>query len=259
MNTPLFSIIIPTYNSQNVVNRALDSLVSQSFKNFEVLVIDGLSKDNTVEVVRNYNDPRIKIRSEKDHGIYDAMNKGIKMAEGEWLYFLGSDDQLYSVDTLAQVAEKTEGVDVVYGNVYSTRFGGLYDGEFDDNKIKDKNICHQAIFLNRKVFQEVGVFEQKYKGYGDWDHNMKWFLSPVIRKKYIDIIVAHYADGGFSSTQFDAAFYNMKDWKYFNLLKRKLSFMDKLRIAKRELFRARAEGRGGDALEIFLQTPGFLL
>ena len=88
------SIIIPTYNSASVLAKALDSIVKQNFTDWEVLVMDGVSTDNTIKVAQSYNDSRIHIFSEPDKGIYDAMNKGIEKAQGEWLYFLGSDDWL---------------------------------------------------------------------------------------------------------------------------------------------------------------------
>ncbi|MDR2410857.1 MAG: glycosyltransferase, partial [Bacteroidales bacterium] len=86
---PVLSIIIPTYNSSKTINRCLDSILCQSYSNYEILVMDGLSSDNTLELVKAYNDRRIQIYSGKDNGIYDAMNKGIALAKGEWLYFSG--------------------------------------------------------------------------------------------------------------------------------------------------------------------------
>src|ERR1700722_16529958 len=99
----LLSIIIPTYNSQNTILTALQSIVKQSFDDFEIIIVDGLSNDDTVTIVKNFQDDRIKIISELDNGIYDAMNKGIDRAKGDWLYFLGSDDRLYNDTVLEDV------------------------------------------------------------------------------------------------------------------------------------------------------------
>ncbi|MBP5724119.1 MAG: glycosyltransferase [Bacteroidales bacterium] len=88
------SIIIPTYNSSKIIGRALDSIVNQTMQDFEVLVMDGASTDNTGEIVASYNDERIKFYSEPDKGIYDAMTKGITKAQGESLYFISIDDWL---------------------------------------------------------------------------------------------------------------------------------------------------------------------
>lgn len=97
------SIIIPTYNSASVLPRALDSIICQTFTNWEVLIMDGISTDDTLKMAQSYNDSRIRIYSEPDNGIYDAMNKGINKANGEWLYFLGSDDCLFSKDVLSNI------------------------------------------------------------------------------------------------------------------------------------------------------------
>ena len=86
------SIIIPTFNSANTLRRALDSIIGQTLNDLEVLIMDGVSTDQTLDIAKTYNDNRIRIFSEPDNGVYDAMNKGIDKASGEWLYFLGSDD-----------------------------------------------------------------------------------------------------------------------------------------------------------------------
>ena len=117
----LVSIIIPTYNSEDYLNQALKSIVNQTFKDIEVLIMDGLSSDKTVEIAEKFKQdlPQIQIYSDKDNGIYDAMNKGIKKAKGEWIYFMGSDDTFYENKTLQNFKdlEKLE-LDILYGNVY---------------------------------------------------------------------------------------------------------------------------------------------
>jgi hypothetical protein len=89
--------------------------------------------------------------------------------------------------------------DVVYGNVTSPRFNGVYDGEFTYSKLAEQNICHQAIFLNKVVFKKIGKFNLRYKAHADWDHNIRWFFSSKVSKIFIDLIIASYADGGVSS------------------------------------------------------------
>ncbi len=102
MDIPLVSIIIPTYNSAKTLSKCLDSLVNQTFQNFEVIILDGKSSDDTVSISLRYTDifKNIRLISERDKGIYHAMNKGIEMAKGEWLYFLGSDDYILENSTL---------------------------------------------------------------------------------------------------------------------------------------------------------------
>lgn len=221
MKAPLFSIIIPTFNAESTLALALDSIVIQTYRNWEVLIMDGLSTDNTIEIAEKYQKQflNIKIFSEKDKGIYDAMNKGIDLAKGDWLYFMGSDDCLYETTTLAKIAKQNEikSFDVIYGNVYSTRFNGFYDGEFSYSKLITKNICHQSIFFRKSVFIKVGDFNLKYKSHADWNNNIRWFFSSKIQKLYVNQIIATYADGGFSSLNNDAVF--VRD-KHFLLLKK---------------------------------------
>jgi len=214
---PFFSIIIPTFNCKSTIKLAIESIINQSFTNFEIVVLDGLSSDKTVELLNGYNNQKIKITSEKDRGIYDAMNKGIQIAKGEWLIFLGSDDKLHNNFVLYDVARTIEAEDnchVLYGNVYSTRFNGCYDGEFDETKIFYKNICHQSIFFRKTVFYIIGQFDLRYNAYADWHHNIKWFLNKLINKKHINLIIADYADGGYSSTHVDVLFLEDKNMHY---------------------------------------------
>src|SRR5258708_1387752 len=110
MDSPFFSIIIPTHNSAKKLSPCLESIISQSFQNFEIIIVDGASSDDTFSVVNHYREANSNIRwfSEKDRGIYDAMNKGTSVAQGEWIYFLGSDDRLYENDTLRKVSMSIE-------------------------------------------------------------------------------------------------------------------------------------------------------
>lgn len=216
-NRPKISIIVPTYNSAVNLHMALESIKNQTFKNIEVLIIDGASSDNTLKIAQNYRSKFqfYTVISEPDKGIYDAMNKGIRIAKGEWLYFLGSDDSFYEQNTLEELFSHPEirNNDVIYGNVYSSRFDLPYDGEFSYSKLAKKNICHQSIFFRKNVFKKIGVFNIKYKVWADWDHNIRWFYSSRIKKHYINKIIANYADGGFSSLHMDEFFQRQKNLK----------------------------------------------
>ena len=258
-NGPLFSIIIPTFNSAATLQSCLQSVMEQEWRDFEIILVDGLSTDDTLAIARSFNDARLRIFSEKDRGIYDAMNKGIVKAKGGWLIFLGSDDRLYSVQTLREVSLQLGDEDVVYGNVYSTRFGGLYDGEFNQSKILEKNICHQAIFFRRSLFSRTGNFDLRFESHADWDHNIKWFLDRSVKRKYIPDVISHYADGGFSSTSSDQSFVQVKSWKYHYLIRKRLGFRHKLKIARRELTLAWKQGRKSDALRIIQKLFQFLI
>jgi len=220
MQIPLISIIIPTFNSGATLAIALESIVHQTFKNWELIIIDGGSADTTLVIAKEYQvivPEAIKIHSEKDKGIYDAMNKAIDIAKGDWLYFMGSDDSLYETTTLEKISnlEALKNYEVVYGNVTSPRFNGVYAGEFTYSKLTNQNICHQAIFFNKAVFKKIGKFNLKYTAHADWDHNIRWFFSSKIKQIYSNLIIANYADGGFSS-QGDAVFEKDKNSVFLN-------------------------------------------
>ncbi len=122
--------------------------------------MDGNSSDNTIELVKSFKDLRIRINSEPDQGVYDAMNKGIEKAKGEWILFLGSDDKLYNDEVLSDIAKvlKRTNKGVVYGdaqidgNVSWAKGDKIYGGKFSLYRLLRRNICHQAIFYKRESF-----------------------------------------------------------------------------------------------------------
>lgn len=258
-----FSIIIPTYNSGETLPACLESILNQTFQNFEIIIVDGLSSDDTVSIVKRFKEksPNVRWVSEKDKGIYDAMNKGIKMAKGEWTYFLGSDDTFYDrfvLENIERNIAENSIVDVWYGNVYSKRFNGVYDGEFTNAKILNKNICHQAIFFRKSVFKRIGGFNLKYKAHADYDHNIKWFLSGNIVNRYTNLLITNYADGGFSSLKGDKVFSNEKRYKYLLYGKKTLDRNTKVLLLKMELRKAINTKQMRYVFSILLNLPYFL-
>ncbi|MDR1881219.1 MAG: glycosyltransferase [Prevotella sp.] len=209
---PLFSIIIPTCNSSLTIKECIESILSQSFSDFEILVMDGLSDDETLNTIKSYNDKRIRIYSEKDSGVYDAMNKGINKANGEWLYFLGSDDRLYDgkvLETIFPDIRKTK-KKIVYGNVEITgdsgwaKDGNIYDGYFDLDKLLRKNICHQGIFYHRSVFETMGNYNVSYKICADYDFNLKCYAN--YKFLYVDLVIAKFTGGNTSFSKTDSKY-----------------------------------------------------
>jgi glycosyltransferase involved in cell wall biosynthesis len=206
---PKLSIIIPTYNSARTIQRCLSSIRIQTLTDFEIVVQDGGSSDRTVqliqEFVRENRGITLGLRQEPDMGVYDAMNKAIRRANGEWLYFLGSDDELYDQNVLSKMlgSGKTADTDVLYGNVLIIGRaswavdGAIYDGHFDLRKLLTKNICHQAIFYKAAFFRRVGEFNPKYVVCADWDFNMRCWAMGLFT--YVDLVVAKFHAGGHST------------------------------------------------------------
>ena len=245
MSQSFYSIIIPTFNSSKYIKRCIDSIVGQSFYQWEVLIMDGGSQDNTTIIAKSYNDERIRVYSEPDKGVYDAMNKGIEKASGEWLYFLGSDDYLLNNNVLTQVTKLIpEKCDVFYGDVEAPQLDQRHKGEWHFENI-EYNRCHQAIFYNKIVFRKLGNYNLKYIVYADHDMNLKWFLNKKIKSYYYPIAIAHYSDGGLSIQKKDKLFLDdfpklilRYGWnslnhsdrkKYVNIIKNRIRFQIKWR------------------------------
>lgn len=205
MNQKLFSIITPTYNSGQKVEKTISSVLTQDAELFDFHVIDGASTDGTLNLIEKYVD-KIELVSEKDKGVYDAMNKGIDLASGKYLYFLGAGDSLRpGVLRKLEKMMPDEQLAFVYGNVYWMDQAIIYSGEFDKARLKTHNICHQAIFYERTIFEMMGKFELRFKVLADYVFNIKCFADDRIHKRYIDYVIANFEGGGLSAKQKDLA------------------------------------------------------
>lgn len=200
-NLPTITIIIPTYNSENYLENCLHSVIYQAYPNKEIIVIDGKSTDTTVGIIKKYAQHITYWVSESDDGIYDAMNKGIGAATGDWLYFIGSDDILYDNKVLIDIFSDPNLIvnDIIYGDVVLMSSAERYDGLFDTDKIYEKNICHQAIFTHKRVFEKIGKFDLRYKVWADYAFNIRWFNRRDVKHVYTNRIICLYNDRGYSS------------------------------------------------------------
>lgn len=200
---PFFSIVIPVLNSERFIDRCVKSLNSQSFVNFEIIFVDGISKDGTLEKIQQYStaDSRIKLL-QQPCGIYQAMNIGIENSTGSYLYFMGADDVLFNDNVLKDIAEEIQSAsapDLVYGNVLLGNSNRVHNGEYDLSKLFFNNICHQSIFYARSVFTRVGKYDLTYPSLSDWHFNFRCFATRGLRMHYVSRLVAIYALDGFSS------------------------------------------------------------
>lgn len=210
---PLFSIIVPTLNVASVVESCLGSIAAQTFVDFAIVVVDGGSVDETLAAVSSYQarlGPRLRVESSEDAGVYHAMNRGIGLASGQWLLFLGADDTLHRDDTLAEVAAfvRSSGPShLVYGDVILRSTGARDGGEFDQDRLLfERNLCHQAVFYRRELFATIGPYNPRYRIWADWDFNIRCFGNPALVTRHMDIVVANYNDAGGLSAQEDAEF-----------------------------------------------------
>ena len=176
------SIIIATFNSEKTLPKALNSVLNQSFENWECVIVDGVSKDGTVDIIKDYcaKDKRFRYISEVDNGIYDAFNKGWKMAEGEWVYYLGSDDLLLG-EALENFVMNVDESDVIYGNtIFEGVAGQRKIVSIEPRCLRNRMVSHQCIFMRRKCIEELGGFDVRYKyserlrGFNDLEAFEEW-------------------------------------------------------------------------------------
>ncbi|WP_426584515.1 glycosyltransferase [Mucilaginibacter sp. R-33] len=203
---------MPLYNCESTLQQALDSITSQFFKSYELVLVDGGSNDNTQYIVNNFKktgEVNVQFISEPDRGIYDAMNKGIYMASGQWFYFMGGDDTFSSSTVLGQVyqAIQNEPADLVYGNVTGATSKTKYA---DDtiNKVLSRGIHHQGIFYNPGIFNYTGKYNIKFKVAADYHLTLKVFCNPAFKTKYIDLDIARFGETGLSSSTYDYRFFS---------------------------------------------------
>lgn len=192
---PQISIIIATYNSGRTIRVALDSVYNQQFQDWECIIVDGASKDDTLQIVEEFEkmDFRFRHISEPDNGIYDAFNKGWKMASGKWIYYLGSDDTLVN-DGLSQLAlELDDKYAVVTGDVFLHRI----DGSVRKHISKGFFGCHQGVFMQRNTLKEMGGFDEQYKIIADYDLMVRTYKAGYAAKN-IRTFVANFFVGGAS-------------------------------------------------------------
>jgi len=209
---PLITIITVCYNSEETIRQTIESVLNQTYSEIEYLIIDGLSTDGTVEIIKEY-EPKFKGRmkwiSEKDNGIYDAMNKGICMATGEWINFMNSGDWFYTNAVIHQLfSTDNSKFDLVYGD-HEVRYNEKYNGFCrlqKSGKIKDLYkgmiFSHQSLFAKLSVLKEIGFNAKRIKIAQDY-----YFIanSYGLNKKILktDIVIASILAGGLSDTGYN--------------------------------------------------------
>lgn len=191
----MISIICPTYNCAEDIEMLLNSVFCQTCRDYELIVVDGGSTDGTIDKLRKRK-KRLRYVSEPDDGIYDAMNKGIAMAKGEWLYFIGADDMLFMPDTLRELsAFLDDSVDVVLCNIMMP---GLSCGtsRFSWRTFFHNTIHHQGAVYHRRVFDKY-KYDTSLKIMADYDLNLYLFFHGC-RFGYADMFLAHHTPYGVS-------------------------------------------------------------
>jgi glycosyltransferase involved in cell wall biosynthesis len=204
---PKFSIITPCYNSENFIEGAITSVLKQTYPNIEYIVVDCASTDGTMQIVEKYKDMMAKIISEPDSGISEALNKGIKVASGDIIFFLCSDDYLHDekvIEDVADVFMDTPYLTMVYGNIE------LIDESIDYFSVIGKKHSLEdfkkgivpyvgGLFARKELYVKHGAFSERYKMVNDWDLLFKFFKTNFDKSMYIQRIITVFRFGGVSS------------------------------------------------------------
>ena len=202
MSTPRISLITVCYNAESSIAVTLQSAREQTYRNFEHLIVDGASKDRTLEVVDQFSDLPLVIHSEPDKGIYDAMNKAVALAKGDILFFLNADDALLDGQVLARVVEAFDAdpaLEFLWGDVVNAFQDGqkltLSYAYINPDTLIYGSLCHQGVFAHRNLFERFGNFNLKYRLCADFD----WFLRVLrggAKYRYLDLDVSIFTRGG---------------------------------------------------------------
>jgi glycosyltransferase involved in cell wall biosynthesis len=207
--TFLFSIVTVVYNDAVNLEKTIQSVISQSYQNFEYIIIDGGSKDATLDIIKKYEKHINLWRSEADKGIYDAMNKGIKAAKGKYINFLNAGDTYSSADVLRLVSGNlgnSTSVEILYGQAVRLSSETSKLKFVKGGKITTSNLftsipfCHQAIFYQTSLFEEIGLYDYTYKVTADYQWLIRYYNSRLSLEKmyYLESHLVNYAEGGYS-------------------------------------------------------------
>ena len=199
------TVVTVVYNDVKNIKNTIDSVVNQNYTNIEYIIIDGGSTDGTIDIIKSYIKGITRWINEKDEGIYDAMNKGLRMATGEWIIFLNSGDTLNNVHIISLFVDNCNRflyADIVFGNVI------LNDGNkrvlLKQNKknVRYESICHQSQFIRVSALVSHGGYNRNFPIYADYEFQ----LSTLLKKKggiiYLPLTIADFNIRGVSSKPF---------------------------------------------------------
>lgn len=203
------TVITVVFNRANVIANCIASVKMQTYKNYEHIIIDGLSTDGTVDVVNKSIDSHIRFVSEKDNGIFDAVNKGLSMATGDIVAILNSDDYYCSSNVFDSIIAEfsVSEYDLVFGNVQFVRQPHCkpirkYNSMIFNSKLIEYGFmpAHPATFMAKRIIDTTGLYSTDYKIAGDFDYFARIFKLGDIKFKAIDAVIAEMVVGGASTS-----------------------------------------------------------
>jgi glycosyltransferase len=202
------SVVTASFNSEATIGFTIESFLSQSHPEKEMLVIDGASGDGTLKIVESFASDAIRVFSEPDNGVYDAMNKGFHLFEGDAVGFLNSDDTFHDANVLAEIASGLQDADIVYGDLNMVtdhrtkrlarvwRGGAFRRYSFQLGWVPP----HPTFYMRREVAQKVGDYDLSYLTTADYDYMLRALALNDFRARYIPRVIADFQMGGISTS-----------------------------------------------------------
>ena len=204
-----FSIVIATFNSESTIRECLQSINKQSYTNFEIIIIDNCSKDKTVEIIKKFKFKKIKIIVEKDNGIYDAINKGIRKSKGNIISILHSDDFYYNSNVLKKLYTlfnkyRTE---IIYGNLVYVQRKNINNnvriwkpGNLESNNFNAGwNPPHPSFFVKRNTYEKQGLYKTNIGNAADIELMYRYLIKKKVSQKYVNTFFVKMRYGGKSN------------------------------------------------------------
>jgi glycosyltransferase involved in cell wall biosynthesis len=211
----VITIITVCFNCQDTIQKTIESVISQTYPHLQFIIIDGGSTDDTLAMIGKYKDRISLVVSEKDSGIYDAMNKGLRYARGDIIYFLNSGDRIFAPDTIDRIVtvfKDNPHINLVHGDAIG--YGKQpeeYLSMYRENQVIyfTQGLCHQTLFARSQLFEKVGNFDTRFSVFADRDWLFRCLFRHNEKIKYLNIPICFYLAGGFSS-QRDGKFFREK-------------------------------------------------
>lgn len=242
------SIITVCYNSEKYLEDAIKSVLNQTYKNIEYIIVDGNSKDNSLNIIKHYEplfEGKMKWISEKDKGIYDAMNKGVSLATGDYIGLINSDDFLANNNVIENIVKEVinSNAEAVYGNLEfinpeeNNKVVRVWkDIEYNEELIrKGWHPAHPTLYLKRGIYEKVGLFSLNYKIAADYDLMLRVFEKYKPKTKYINKVMVKMRVGGVSTSGLKSKIIIIKEcsqaWKRNGL--KKPIFFDFIRLIRK--------------------------
>lgn len=199
----LLSIVTINYNNASGLQKTMQSVFAQNLHDCEYLIIDGGSTDQSRLYIQEHAEKLAYWVSEKDKGIYHAMNKGILQSKGEYLLFLNSGDELHSADSINSVLTHLGDADIIYGNLLIVeplkKWIKYYNEKLSFEYFTRDTLPHQGAFIKRDLFQQMGLYDEDLKLVADWKFFVQAVCIYTVSTLFVDVIVANYDYSGLTA------------------------------------------------------------